>query len=488
MPTLVLKFLQICLLVYVFVFCYEWWRPLPFELTATAQVFSVPASGVHFYADTTFTDAKGKRQVNQSIWPHIFSIIENAHHYILLDMFLFNNFQGKIPETTATLSHDLTEKLIAQKKNDGHIAIAVITDPINTVYGGAINSDFESLRSANIPVIETDLNVLLDSNLMWSAFWRSFIGWFGNSTGGFFPHPFQWHGDMVTLRSWLALANVKANHRKILVADTPSPKGSKTTPGKMVTIITSANPHDASSANGNVALQIDDNVWQDVVTNERVVAELSGTAITSYMTTEVNDQKGDVTVMILREEQIKKRALELINRAATGDTLNMAMFYLSDRDIIYALKKASQRKALVTLVLDPNKDAFGFEKNGIPNQPVAKELIDGSDGHINIRWCDTHGEQCHAKMLLGKVGTTTFILLGSANFTRRNIGGYNLEEDAYVESLNVFPAWNDANTYFNNIASNKNATYTTDYLTYKDDTLWKAPLYRIMERTGLSSF
>ena len=50
------------------------------------------------------------------------------------------------------------------------------------------------------------------------------------------------------------------------------------------------------------------------------------------------------------------------------------MFYLSERKIISAIKKAHSRKVKVRLLLDPNKDAFGREKNGIPNRSVAYEL------------------------------------------------------------------------------------------------------------------
>ncbi len=50
------------------------------------------------------------------------------------------------------------------------------------------------------------------------------------------------------------------------------------------------------------------------------------------------------------------------------------------------------------VLLDPNKDAFGFEKSGLPNRQVASELIAASDGAIKLRWYRTHGEQFHAKL------------------------------------------------------------------------------------------
>ncbi|HCD06420.1 MAG TPA: phospholipase, partial [Methylophaga sp.] len=67
------------------------------------------------------------------------------------------------------------------------------------------------------------------------------------------------------------------------------------------------------------------------------------------------------------------------------------------------------------VLLDPNKDAFGREKNGVPNRPVAHELMQAG---ATVRWCDTHGEQCHAKWLMhrGAEGQS-MMLLGSTNLT-----------------------------------------------------------------------
>ena len=61
------------------------------------------------------------------------------------------------------------------------------------------------------------------------------------------------------------------------------------------------------------------------------------------------------------------------------------MFYLSNRDIVKSLLDASQRGVDVKLILDPNKDAFGMEKDGVPNRPVAHELVKKSKGKIQIR-------------------------------------------------------------------------------------------------------
>jgi hypothetical protein len=51
--------------------------------------------------------------------------------------------------------------------------------------------------------------------------------------------------------------------------------------------------------------------------------------------------------------------------------VDAAVFYFLDRCIVKAFTGAIQRGAQVRLLLDANRDAFGREKNGIPNREVA---------------------------------------------------------------------------------------------------------------------
>ena len=69
--------------------------------------------------------------------------------------------------------------------------------------------------------------------------------------------------------------------------------------------------------------------------------------------------------------------------------------------MIQALIAAAKRGVAVRVILDPNKDAFGRTKNGIPNRSVATELAAASDGAIKVRWFRTHGEQFHSKLVVG---------------------------------------------------------------------------------------
>ena len=244
-------------------------------------------------------------------------------------------------------------------------------------------------------MIVTNLKALPDSNPIYSAFWRTFIQWFGNSKrNGLIPHPFTGGKPKVTLRSYLDMLNFKANHRKVFMAD-PA--------GKAVVILTSANPHDGSSAHSNVALKITGNIWQDVYAAEAAVARLSGHQLQGArleIDEGVRRAAGHAKIVFLTENRIKKELIARIRQTTADDEIRMALFYLAERQIIEALVDASERGVHIKVILDPNKDAFGFEKIGVPNRPVAAELLNASSGKIKVRWYDTHGEQFHTKLAL----------------------------------------------------------------------------------------
>lgn len=478
------KFFRICIAIYVFMFAYQWWQPAPDLFVKADQTHAVPESGVHFLGDATFTDKSGIRKTDQHIWNQIFSTIKSAEHTIFLNLFLFNDFQGPAPETLRPLARELTDTLVAKKAGNKHVGMIVITDPQNTAHEGITSPQFEYLKKAGIFIITTDMGIFPDSNLWWSAFWRPFISWWGNSTdGGWLPHPFQQNGEKVTLRSWFAFLNFKANERNLIVADEPIIRGGKNVGQKMVTIVSSGSAADAKSADDNVALKLDDQIWQDVFQTEAFVAEYSGAGLPSYNTGVMNDATGTLNVTLLREKHIRDSVLRLLREAGRDDTVDLMLLRLSDRMVIAALSDAANRGAHIRIILDPNNKG-----RGIPNRPVAKELRWKTGEDIQIRWCDTHGEECSAKFMVGKTASSTFLLLGSADFTRRDIGGYNLEADVLAEKNKEFSAWKDAETYFNRFWNNTDGNFTAPYQQHEDSSLWRSPLSRMMERTGLSSF
>ncbi len=462
-------------------------KPLPEGLSVKSPMYA--GSEVDFLADLTWVDDAGTRHVEQTILDAIIELIEGAQDYVLADLFLFNAMQGPSPERTRAATDELTDALVAYRERRPNGTAILITDPINTVYGGREASHLERLRAAGVRVITTDLASLRDSNPLVSAPWRVFVAPFGRGEGGIIPNPFSTVEPGVSVRAWLELLNFKANHRKVVVADDADGP---------TAILGSWNPHDGSSAHGNVAMRVRGPVVTDIVDAELAVGAMSGETLPGLPAEAVGRAaeaglsrrgEGSPEVGLITESAIQTAILENLSLAATGDFIDVAMFYLSDREIIDALKAASQRGAAVRLLLDPNKDAFGRTKNGVPNRPVAAELVQ----HARIRWCDTHGEQCHAKMVLVRTGNRPNVLIaGSANLTRRNLDDYNLEANLIVRAPADAVIMRDASAYFERVWSNEpGRLYSAPYEAYAEsgfETAYKTLLYRIMEGVGLSTF
>ncbi len=475
-----------CVLIFL-VGIYHVYKPLPPQIDMVGTEYQVSPDDVHFFSDRTYINTTGERLSEQEIFDEINRMIHDAHSYVLIDMFLFNDFLGTATSSYRGLSGELVSTLVSKKQSDPNTVIQVITDPLNTLYGAYDSEQLQTLSNAGIIVTETKLTALRDSNPLYSAFWRTVFQWIPfNIFGDILPNLLDGREENVGIHAYLTMLNFKANHRKIVATDFLRDDASV----GMSVLLTSANPHDGSSAHTNTAIRIDTGLWQDVVKSEKAIVSFSkGTFLEPQEITDTGISEDTVSAQILTEESIKKFILNELDSLNTGDSLDMAMFYISDRDIVKALKDADERGVSIRLILDPNKDAFGREKGGVPNRQVAHELMSNSKGNTNIRWCDTHGEQCHTKLLIFKKENERTVVQGSANLTRRNIDNYNLEADVMVHGTTKDSLFADIEMFFDTSWSNEGGRiYTTDYATYTDTQLSKKILYRFGEFTGISSY
>ena len=452
---------------------YQSYKPLPEGLDYTGKLRHAK---VQFLADQSYVDTTGKQQLEQHIFKQMLSLIDQAQSTIVLDMFLFNKEVGNSQVAHQALTQQLTDALINKRRSNPNIEIKFITDPINSVYGGVVPEHYRQLRQAGVDVIETDLTPLRASNPTWSGFWYLCCQGVGNNAEkGWLPNPFG--DEKITLRSYLSLFNFKANHRKTVVVDTL--EGWKT-------LVTSMNPHDGSSHHSNVALMVTGNTAIDVLKTEQAVGRMSKGDIPVVIVGEFEEAKEFPQAQVLTEKAILDATLKLIETAKSGENIDLAMFYLSEREIVKELIAAKQRGVNVKVLLDPNKDAFGREKNGIPNRQVASEL---NEAGVQVRWCNTQGEQCHSKMILKSNIQQSEMILGSANFTARNLKNYNLETNIRVVGNSSADVFKDAQSYFNTAWSNLDAkNMSVDYAQYADESKWKYGLYRFMEWSGVSTF
>lgn len=474
-PSIRTRLKQLFCLIVVVVFSVGWYhqvKPLPSGLSVNAA--PQPATNVQFFSDLTFLNLHGQSTSEQSIFDEVLRMIGNANRLIVLDQFLFNDYLGSSAEPYRKLSSELTQALVSQKERFPQMRIIFITDPVNQVYGGLPQPLIQTLKQAGIEVTVTNLKKLRDSNPLYSAWYRVFFAPFGSGPGNALPNPLG--RGKVSIRSYLELLNFKANHRKILITD--DGKGYRA-------LISSANPHDASSAHDNVALGFSGPAVWDTLQAELAVLGFSNGPKVPFSGS-LSATKSPLRIRMVTEKAILHAVVAQINTLKNGEHLDLMMFYISHHQITKAIKAAHQRGAKIRVILDPNKDAFGREKNGIPNRQIAMKLHQAG---VEVRWADTHGEQCHSKMLLFRQKHRTTLILGSANLTRRNLDNYNLEANIVLYGPKNETPFTQASRYFDRAWTNKNGeSITTSYQTYADHSTMNLWLYEVMERFGLSTF
>lgn len=433
---------------------------------------------IDFLYDLTYKKNDDNIYSNQIIFDHIFQLIDEAEDFILIDMFLFNDDYDR-SMNYPPLSNNLTNALIEKKKENPNINILIITDRINTFYGSYPSKMGEKLEENGIEVVYTNMEKLRDSNPVYSGIYRTFLQWFGSSENGWLPNPFSPDSPKVTVRSYMELLNFKANHRKVIVTEKQG-------------IVSSANPHDGSANHSNIAFVIQGEVLQDLIQTERAVVQLSGGNTDLFDHFQIAStppaSNGDYQIQLVTEGKIKIHLLQKIKATEENDRITIGAFYLSDRDVIAELIKAANRGAVVKLILDANKDAFGREKNGVPNRPVASELHNKSDGKISIRWFHTNGEQYHSKIILFEQKNKDVLIGGSANFTKRNIDDFNLETNIIITANSNIGIMAEVKNYFEVLWTNEDALYTVDYDVFADESLLHYFLYRFQEWSGISTF
>ncbi|MDF1535724.1 MAG: phospholipase D-like domain-containing protein [bacterium] len=462
--------------------------------------------------DTAWDESMEQRVIDQEIFDQVLAMIDRADQFVYVDLFLWNPWQGSIPEEHRQLSTELAKALIRKKRAARGIDIIVLTDPINRIYGGHEPEFFKDMAKAGIPIVFTDLDRLPDSNLVYSPYWRQLEkalnsralgGWAGRPR---LSNPFLRGGaDISTFQFGLMLL-FKANHRKVVITGS--------TDHGLEMLVGSLNPADGSSAHSNMALAVKGRSAYEALrseldilrwSTERKANVIVGATNSARFKADSMEKKalrllerdttysGPATLQFLTEGAIADGIVDLLGEAGDKSEIRIAMFYLSQRAVVDAIAAAAKRGATVKLVLDANRDAFGMKKVGIPNRPVAARLMKLARDHdIQVRWADTHGEQFHTKAMSivhQNPGDTAFIT-GSANWTRRNIDDLNLEANLVVRNA---PGITEAfNSYFDTIWSNSDGlNHTLPYQAWEEKGLklmLKEGLYRIQERFGAGTF
>ncbi|MBE7898904.1 phospholipase [Paenibacillus polymyxa] len=461
------------------VMLYQTHKPLPPFVSYESQEYST--NEVNFWTDLTYPTGDGSTvQHEGQILNRMLGIIDEAQQFIVIDLFLFNDYKHKgqhFPEVSA----QMTQHLIAKKKAHPEMPIFFITDEVNTNYNSAPNPLLENMKQVGIQVVQTDVDPLRDSTPIYSAVWRTFFQWFGQQGTGWIPNLMASDGPDVTARSYLKLLNVKANHRKLVA-------------NEQTALISTGNVHDASAYHSNVALEVKGPIIGDILQTEQAVLDFSGGGQLPVYTPQaeplVPSGKDSYRIKYLTEGKVYASVLNGIKQTKQGDSIHMGMFYLADRKILNSLLDASARGVNIQLLLDPNENAFGQEKIGIPNRPVAQELSDKSDGNIQIRWYHTTHEQFHTKLIyIAKVQGEHLIWGGSTNLTPRNLDDLNLENELWVAAPADSKLTRQVAAYFDKLWNNRGAEYSLELAAYEDhSTFWKDIVYRLQDILGFTTF
>lgn len=474
--------IALLILWFIAVMLYQTYKPLPPGISYESPEYRV--KNVEFLHDLTYPSSDGQMQHEQQIFQRMLQVVEEAEQFVLVDMFLFNNYQHK-GQNFPPVSQEFTDALIAKKMQHPDMDIWFITDEVNTNYNSVPNPLLEQMKQVDIHVVITNVDPLRDSTPVYSAVWRTFFQWFGQSGKGWIPNLMATDGPDVTLRSYLKLLNVKANHRKVVLSEKTA-------------IVSSGNIHDPSAYHSNIGFEVTGPIIGDIIQSEQAVVDISGggqlpvydetSSTSSYE--EANENNRPVRLRYLTEGKVNDALLGELRQTGKGDTIWIGMFYIASPKVLEALLDSSARGADIRLVLDPNENAFGQEKIGIPNRPVAAELHDKSNGKIQIRWYNTTKEQYHTKMMYITKATGDHIVLGgSTNFTPRNLNDYNLENNVWIAAPADHAFTVDVANYFERIWTNADAEFTLNLEEFQEKTTFlKGIVYKLQLILGFTTF
>lgn len=462
------------LFLYVGVITWHTYKPLPEGVNYEGEIHWT--DDVEMLTDLTYAqNKKGDGMVHElSIFDEIYKMIDEAEEFIVLDFFLMDHYSDEdidFPKVAETL----TAKLIQKKKENPEMDIIYITDPLNTGYGSYESKWFSKLEDAGIEVVYTDLDQLRDSTPIYSGLYRTIFRWVNFEKDGWIANAMASKAPKMTLRSYLILLNVKANHRKTVVTDKSA-------------IVTSGNPHNASALHGNVALKVKGSILNDILeAEEAVVRYTNGGSLPRVDVPE--EHGGDYAVQYLTEKKIHDALLGDIAAAQEGDTIRMGMFFIAMPDIVQAVVDASNRGVHVKMILDPNENSFGNEKSGLPNRPVLQKMMEETDGKLDVRWYNTVVGQYHTKLVVVQTKQETYITNGSANLTDRTLNNYNLEANLRVIAPNDSELSKEIDSYFERLWNNEDALYTLDFEEFQDGfTFFQRGIYRLQELLKLTTY
>lgn len=444
-------------------------KPLPPGTRLATAPCPAPTQAVEFIADVSAADAYGRPVLSADIFDEVLRTVRAARRFIVLDYARLRSAgAGERPQRR--VAGELASALLEQRRAQPQLIVLLLIDPANEGYGREPALTLELLRGAGVAVVPVELNALRDANLLFAPLWRLGLRW--------------WPAGGARAAQQLRL---KSDHRKLLLADDGR--------DGLVGIVGSANVDDAQSAWSNLAARVRGPVLAPLLAAELTLAQRSGWRgpVAPFVASAAAECAGEgpLAVRVLTEGAIGGALTRELGATVAGDAIDIASYALAERSILEALLAAARRGVRVRLILDPQEDARSTTATGLPNQPVASALVARSGGSIQVRWYRTHGEHFHGALALIYGPQRAWLALGSANFTRRSLGDYDLEADVAVSMARGAPLAQQALGYFEALWSNRAALgieYTADFAAFADASQSDYWLGRVLEGVGVSAF
>jgi hypothetical protein len=455
-------------------------KPLPPGTHLSSAVCPVSADQVEFIADITAADGFGHPVVSQGIFDAVLGTVQAARRFVVLD---YRSFGSAPAGGARSAAAQLTEALLARRREQPPLPVLLITDPSNEDFGAHRGQQLQLLRAAGVEVVSVDLERLRDSNLWYSSLWRLTLGW--------------WDTPQRSFGRGTRRLNYKADGRRLLLADDGH--------AELTAVIGSASPTDNETLWSNVALRLSGGALPALLDSELAIARFSGwhgdaaafrppAAARCGGAAEVSagPPSADTARMQVLTEGAYSAALRArLAQAGSSDAVDVAVMQIADREVIEALLAAARRGAVVRLLLDPDESASSGGTTGLPNQPVASELVSRSNNAIHVRWYRTHGERFHPALTMVYGAHGLWLAVGSAQLTRRSLDDFNLQASVALEVAADAPLAQQARGYFDNLWDNRAALgieYTADFAAYANPAQTDYWLYRLLEASGFAPF
>jgi len=396
-------------------------------------------------------------------------MVREADELIVATFFLFDNLYANEP--AGDYAGELADLLIAQKAAHPSMPIVLILDLFHKGWGHRRSPVVERLQAAGVDVFYSDL--LGTQPALRGGVWEAL-----NDAGraadvasggllalpcdalGRLPIPVPLDGELCSLATVANAALFKANHRKALVVKRH---------GVYEALTTSWNPHNPSLLHENHALSVtgplacyvylllreDVRKSMELGRDYVLLADTAAGYRRAYLQHQLPplpetawrsadeatmDEPPGPEAAVATEEAIEPLLLQWLGAVEPDDQVRIQMFYLARVPVVHAILDAAGRtRHPIEILLDPNRTGINYARDGTPNAQVADYLLERArkeHARLTIRWYATHGEQNHAKALtITNEQTGKYqLVLGSANWTRKNLGGINLENNIFVRN------------------------------------------------------